>query len=59
MQSNDDGPEWKKLKLSLERPYKNDNGDHIPVLLDITPDGPIYEEYGLGGLASHDLLVLC
>ncbi|KAF7977414.1 hypothetical protein HWV62_3550 [Athelia sp. TMB] len=44
MQNSDDGPEWKKLKLSLERPYKNDNGEHIPVLLDITPDGPIYEE---------------
>lgn len=32
-------PEWKKLKLSLERPYKDDNGEPIPVLLDIAPDG--------------------
>ncbi|KDQ64550.1 hypothetical protein JAAARDRAFT_166933 [Jaapia argillacea MUCL 33604] len=39
----DDLP-WKQLKLSLERPYKNDNGDHIPVLLDITPEGQhVYE----------------
>lgn len=42
-----DEPPWKKLKLSLERPYKNDSGDPIPVLLDITPDGPIYEVYDL------------
>ncbi|KAI9063255.1 hypothetical protein FKP32DRAFT_1666662 [Trametes sanguinea] len=32
-------PAWKKLKLSLERPYKDDNGEPIPELLDITPDG--------------------
>ena len=32
-------PPYKKLKLSLERPYKDDNGEPIPVLLDITPDG--------------------
>ncbi|KAI0719565.1 subunit 17 of mediator complex-domain-containing protein [Cerioporus squamosus] len=32
-------PPWKKLKLSLERPYKDDNGEPIPELLDITPDG--------------------
>ncbi|KAI0692568.1 subunit 17 of mediator complex-domain-containing protein [Cytidiella melzeri] len=37
-------PPWKKLKLSLERPYKDDNGQPIPVLLDITPEGQhIYE----------------
>ncbi|KIY49245.1 hypothetical protein FISHEDRAFT_41224 [Fistulina hepatica ATCC 64428] len=37
-------PAWKKLKLSLERPYKDENGNPIPVLLDITPDGQhIYE----------------
>ncbi|EPQ59420.1 hypothetical protein GLOTRDRAFT_70848 [Gloeophyllum trabeum ATCC 11539] len=37
-------PAWKKLKLSLERPYKDDTGEYIPVLLDITPDGQhIYE----------------
>ncbi|KAG1752739.1 subunit 17 of mediator complex-domain-containing protein [Suillus paluster] len=32
-------PSWKKTKLSLERPYKDDKGESIPVLLDITPDG--------------------
>jgi mediator of RNA polymerase II transcription subunit 17, fungi type len=36
--------EWNKTKLSLERPYKNDEGQLIPTLLDITPDGQfIYE----------------
>ena len=34
-----DDPPYKKLKLSLERPYKDDNGLPIPDLLDITPDG--------------------
>ncbi|KAF8238727.1 hypothetical protein L208DRAFT_1421005 [Tricholoma matsutake] len=35
---------WKNLKLALERPYKDDNGDEIPVLFDISPDGQhIYE----------------
>ncbi|KAL6309701.1 subunit 17 of mediator complex-domain-containing protein [Sparassis latifolia] len=39
-----DGSPWKELKLSLERPYKDDEGHPIPVLLDITPDGEfIYE----------------
>jgi mediator of RNA polymerase II transcription subunit 17 len=39
-------PPWKKIKLSLERPYRNDAGEHIPVLLDITPEGThIYEPY--------------
>ncbi|CDO75576.1 hypothetical protein BN946_scf184858.g16 [Trametes cinnabarina] len=32
-------PPWKKLKLSLERPYKDDSGQPLPELLDITPDG--------------------
>lgn len=32
-------PPWKKLKLSLERPYKDDNGEPLPELLDITPEG--------------------
>ncbi|KAF8639838.1 hypothetical protein AX17_001093 [Amanita inopinata Kibby_2008] len=37
-------PPWKRLRLSLERPYKDDNGDAIPDLYDITPDGHhIYE----------------
>ncbi|RDB22683.1 Mediator of RNA polymerase II transcription subunit 17 [Hypsizygus marmoreus] len=35
---------WKQIKLSLERPYKDDNGDRIPVLFDISSDGQhIYE----------------
>ena len=39
-------PSWRQLKLSLERPYKDDNGQPIPTLFDITPDGQqIYEEY--------------
>jgi len=32
-------PPWKKIKLSLERPYKYDDGELIPVLQDITPEG--------------------
>jgi mediator of RNA polymerase II transcription subunit 17, fungi type len=39
-------PSWKKLNLSLERPYKDDRGDVIPVLFDITPEGQhIYESW--------------
>ncbi|KAK0206681.1 subunit 17 of mediator complex-domain-containing protein [Desarmillaria ectypa] len=35
---------WKSLKLSLERPYKDENGAPIQVLHDITPQGEqIYE----------------
>ncbi|KAJ4478166.1 subunit 17 of mediator complex-domain-containing protein [Lentinula aciculospora] len=37
-------PKWKQTKLSLERPYKNDNGEPIPVLYDITPDGVLHYE---------------
>ncbi|KAG7449152.1 uncharacterized protein BT62DRAFT_964081 [Guyanagaster necrorhizus] len=37
-------PSWKTLKLSLERPYKDENGVPVPVLQDITPQGEqIYE----------------
>lgn len=37
------------LKLSLERPYKDDNGDPIPILYDIAADGQyIYEPYVAG-----------
>jgi len=32
-------PPWKKIKLSLERPYKYDDCELIPVLQDITPEG--------------------
>lgn len=36
--------EWHRTKLSLERPYKDDEGNLIPNLLDIAPDGQfIYE----------------
>ncbi|KAF5388061.1 hypothetical protein D9615_000456 [Tricholomella constricta] len=38
-------PSWKQLKLALERPYKDDNGEQIPVLLDISPEGQhVYEQ---------------
>ncbi|KAF8826793.1 hypothetical protein HHX47_DHR5000974 [Lentinula edodes] len=37
-------PGWKQTKLSLERPYKNDNGEAIPVLYDITSDGILHYE---------------
>jgi len=44
MTAND--PHWKRLKLSLERPYKDDNGDPIPDLFDITPEGQhIYQRF--------------
>jgi mediator of RNA polymerase II transcription subunit 17, fungi type len=37
-------PSWKNLKLSFERPYKDDQGNIIPVLLDITKEGQhLYE----------------
>ncbi|OCH94116.1 hypothetical protein OBBRIDRAFT_852282 [Obba rivulosa] len=34
-----DEPPWKKLKLSLETPYKDDEGLPVLKLLDITPEG--------------------
>ncbi|KLO08277.1 hypothetical protein SCHPADRAFT_944596 [Schizopora paradoxa] len=30
---------WRETRLSLERPYKDDNDNPIPTLLDIAPDG--------------------
>ncbi|KAG6917901.1 hypothetical protein DXG01_000510 [Tephrocybe rancida] len=40
-----DEPSFKQIKLSLERPYKDDNGARIPVLWDISPEGEhIYEK---------------
>ena len=40
----DDEPEWRKLKLTLERPHTDDQGNPIRQLLDVTPDGQqIYE----------------
>jgi mediator of RNA polymerase II transcription subunit 17 len=39
-------PPWKQLRLSLERPYKDDNGNPEPALYDITRDGQyIHEPY--------------
>ena len=44
--TQDDEQSWRKIKLSLERPYKDDTGQPIPTLLDITPDGQfIYEPH--------------
>ena len=41
---NLDAPFWKHLRLSLERPYKDDLGNRIPILYDLTPQGErIYE----------------
>ncbi|KAG6837433.1 hypothetical protein H0H93_009527 [Arthromyces matolae] len=34
-----DEPSFKQIKLSLERPYKDDDGSLIPILFDITPEG--------------------
>lgn len=42
----DDEPAWRKLKLTLERPYKDDQGNIIRQLLDVTPEGQqVYEPY--------------
>ena len=39
-----DAEDWKGLKLSLERPYKDERGEKLPILFDIEPDGKfIYE----------------
>ena len=39
-----DEPAWRKLKLTLERPYTDDQGNPIRQLLDVTPEGQqIYE----------------
>jgi len=39
-------PAWKQTKLSLERPYRDDHGERISVLLDITPEGEqVFESY--------------
>lgn len=37
-------PSWKELTLSLERPYKDDRGNSILVVEDITPDGQYIHE---------------
>jgi mediator of RNA polymerase II transcription subunit 17 len=39
-----DAEDWKGLRLSLERPYKDEKGEKLPILYDIEPDGKfIYE----------------
>lgn len=44
MDAPEDHPIWRQLKLSLERPYKDENGSPEHTVLDITPDGGyIYE----------------
>lgn len=44
--NSDSEPVWRQLKLSLERPYKDDFGNRIPIVKDITPEGEyIYEPY--------------
>ncbi|KAF9453081.1 hypothetical protein P691DRAFT_802458 [Macrolepiota fuliginosa MF-IS2] len=41
---SDSEPAWKQLRLSLEQPYKDDHGNAIPTIEDITPEGEyIYE----------------
>ena len=56
MSQLDEEPAWKKLRLSLERPYKDDSGQRIPVLYDLAPDGTrVYEPCVVSGLA-HNLL---
>lgn len=42
----DNEPAWRKLKLTLERPYTDDQGNPVHQLLDVTPEGQqIYEPY--------------
>ncbi|KAF8974515.1 subunit 17 of mediator complex-domain-containing protein [Flammula alnicola] len=44
MSKTEPEPSWKQLKLSFERPYKDDAGNSIPILYDLTPEGQrIYE----------------
>ncbi|PPQ98517.1 hypothetical protein CVT24_004008 [Panaeolus cyanescens] len=47
--------EWKKLKLSFERPYKDDAGNRLPVLQDITPDGQFIYEPVLSQAEKRDV----
>lgn len=39
LQVEDEEPAWRRLKLTLERPYKDDQGNVIRQLLDVTPEG--------------------
>lgn len=43
MQAHVEEQAWRKVKLSLERPYKDDNGQPMPTLLDIIDGQSIYE----------------
>jgi len=39
---------WRETKLTLERPYKDEDGQCIPSLLDIDLQGnPVYEPYAI------------
>ncbi|KIY74142.1 hypothetical protein CYLTODRAFT_416401, partial [Cylindrobasidium torrendii FP15055 ss-10] len=40
---NGDEPEWKQTKLSLERPYKDEEGNPIRTVYDVTDQGYFYE----------------
>ncbi|KDQ12733.1 hypothetical protein BOTBODRAFT_34193 [Botryobasidium botryosum FD-172 SS1] len=44
MASSSDEPAWKQLKLSLEAPCVDDEGQRIPRILDIQGDVPIFDE---------------
>lgn len=49
----DNEPAWRKLKLTLERPYTDDQGNPAHQLLDVTPEGQqIYEPYACRYLLS-------
>ena len=52
----DDEPAWRKLKLTLERPYTDDQGNPIRQLLDVTPEGQqIYEPYARTSLLLYSM----
>ena len=53
---DDEEPAWRKLKLTLERPYADDQGNPIRQLLDVTHEGQqIYEPYAPVPSLIHDV----
>lgn len=53
---DDEEPAWRKLKLTLERPYVDDQGNPIRQLLDVTSEGQqIYEPYAPVPSLIHDV----
>lgn len=40
-----DEPAWRKLALAVERPYKDDDDQHILPLLDIVDGEQVYEPW--------------